>query len=181
MPRSLFTTFAFCSLTCRHSLPLRVSFLAVMAASMGDQYYGSSEKLLARLREKIRRLAYRLRLQTSPFLTDVQVILQEIIDEHRCNLTSSSRWTSEMITPAVSIVKTWVIRQLITFPQVRMFFALLSSLNYFTPLFALVKFLFLVVNQLLLSVLICSPRYLHESNANMPGDFDYKDHCRRTG
>ena len=89
----------------------------VMAASMKDQYYGSSEKLLAQLRQKVCRLACRLRLQTSTFLTDIQVILQEIIDEHHCNLISSSRWTSEMITPAVSILKTWVVTPADHFPS----------------------------------------------------------------
>ena len=39
---------------------------------------------------------------------------------------------------------------------------------------ALVKFLFLAVNQLQLSGLICSPRYLYESSVNMPGDCGYK-------
>ena len=67
----------------------------VMAASMKDQHYGSTEKLLDQLRQKIRRLACRLRLRTSTFLTDIQVVLQEILDEHHSNLTSSSRWTSE--------------------------------------------------------------------------------------
>ena len=42
---------------------------------------------------------------------------------------------------------------------------------------ALVKFLFLAVNQLQLSGLICSPRYLYESSVNMPGDSGYKHHC----
>ena len=83
----------------------------VMAASMKDQYYGSTEKLLAQLRQKIRRLACRLRLQTLTLLTDIQVILQEIIDEHHCSLTSS-RWTSEMMTPQLSILKTWVVLSL---------------------------------------------------------------------
>ena len=89
----------------------------VMAASMKDQYYGSTEKLLDQLRQKIRRLACRLRLQTSTFLTDMQVILQEIIDEHHSNLTSSSRWTSEMIIPTVSILKTWVVTPADHFPS----------------------------------------------------------------
>ena len=89
----------------------------VMAASMKDQYYGSTEKLLDQLCQKIRRLACRLRLRTSTFLTDIQVILQEIIDEHHSNLSSSSRWTSEMNTPTVSLLKNWVVTPADHFPS----------------------------------------------------------------
>ena len=89
----------------------------IMAAFMKDQYYGSTDKLLDQLRQKIRRLACRLRIRSSTFLTDIQVVLQEIIDEHHSNLTSSSRWTSEAIAPTVSLLKNWVVTPADNFPS----------------------------------------------------------------
>ena len=84
----------------------------IMAASMKGQYYGSTDKLLHQLRQKIRR-----RIRSSTFLTDIQVVLQEIIDEYHSNLTSSSRWTSEAITPTVSLLKNWVVTPADHFPS----------------------------------------------------------------
>ena len=126
---------------------------------------------------KIRRLACRLRLQTLTFLTDIQVILQEIIDEHHSNLTSSSRWTSDMIIPTVSILKTWVVTPADHFPSRAHVLcpALFSRLLHST--FCTGEVFVPCRQPAAASGLICSPRYLHESSVNMPGDSGYKHHC----
>ena len=141
-----------------------------MPASMKDQYYGSTDKLLDQLRQKIPRLACRLRIRSSTFLTDILIsVLQEIIGAHQHShlfFALGIRNDPPNSVPSKT-----------TFPHGHMFCALPYSLGYFTLLSALVKCLFLAVNQLQLSGLICSPRYLHESSVNMPRDSGYKHHC----
>ena len=149
----------------------------IMAASMKDQYYGSTDKLLDQLRQKIRRLACRLRIRSSTFLTDIQVALQEIIDEHHSNLTSSSRWTSEAITLTASPLKNWVVTPADHFPSLAhvlcpaLFSRLLHSTFCTGEVFVPCRQPAAAFRAHMLTTIPL------RTSVNMPGDFGYKHHC----
>ena len=91
--------------------------VAIMAASMKDQFFGDVDLLHQRFTTQLRKLARRWHVHGSDLLPDLQPVVAQLMETHRINLQDQAYWSSASLQRTVASLSSWVVIPADHFPS----------------------------------------------------------------